>query len=62
LHHLTIHPQPAIASGEQLAWVLRNPSQLKQLLNEFIAAASAESSFGNTLVRRLNTTSTVSSR
>ena len=53
LHHLTIHPQPVIASGEQLAWLLRkNNPQLKQLLDEFIAPRAVGSSFGNTLVRR----------
>jgi membrane-bound lytic murein transglycosylase MltF len=53
LHHLTIHPEPMIASGEQLAWALRkdNP-QLKQLLDEFIAPRAVGSSFGNTLMRR----------
>ena len=53
LHHLTIHPQPVIASGEQLAWALRrNNPQLKRLLDEFIAPRAAGSSFGNTLERR----------
>jgi membrane-bound lytic murein transglycosylase MltF len=53
LHHLTIHPQPVIASGEQTAWAVRkNNPQLKQLLDEFIAPRAVGSSFGNTLVRR----------
>jgi membrane-bound lytic murein transglycosylase MltF len=53
LHHLTIHPQPAIASGEQGAWALRkNNPQLQQLLDEFSASRALGSSFGNTLVRR----------
>ena len=53
LHHLTIHPQPVIASGEQTAWAVRkNNPQLKQLLDEFIAPRVAGSSFGNTLLRR----------
>jgi membrane-bound lytic murein transglycosylase MltF len=31
LHHLTIHPQPVIASGGQTAWAVRkNDPQLKQ--------------------------------
>ena len=53
LHHLTIHPQPVIASEEQTAWAVRkdNP-QLKQLLDEFIAPRAVGTSFGNTLVRR----------
>jgi len=53
LHHLTIHPQPVIAGGEQVAWAVRkNNPQLKQLLDEFIAPRAVGSSFGNTLVRR----------
>ena len=30
LHHLTIHPQPAIASGEQAAWALRKKQSSTQ--------------------------------
>ena len=53
LHNLTVHPEPAIASGEQTAWALRkNNPQLKQLLDEFVAPRAVGSSFGNTLVRR----------
>jgi membrane-bound lytic murein transglycosylase MltF len=53
LHHLTIHPQPVIASDEQIAWAVRkNNPQLKQLLDEFIAPRAVGSSFGNTMVRR----------
>ena len=53
LHNLTVHPEPALASGEQTAWALRkNNPQLKQLLDEFIAPRAVGSSFGNTLVRR----------
>jgi membrane-bound lytic murein transglycosylase MltF len=53
LHNLTIHPEPVIASGEQIAWAVRkNNPQLKQLLDEFIAPRAVGSSFGNTLVRR----------
>ena len=53
LHHLTIHPRPVIAGGEQVAWAVRkNNPQLKQLLDEFIAPRAVGSSFGNTLVRR----------
>jgi membrane-bound lytic murein transglycosylase MltF len=52
LHHLTIHPRPVIASGEQTAWAVRkNNPQLKQLLDEFIAPRAVGSSFGNTLLR-----------
>ena len=53
LHHLTIHQQPVIASGEQIAWAVRkNNPQLKQLLDEFIAPRAVGNSFGNTLMRR----------
>jgi membrane-bound lytic murein transglycosylase MltF len=53
LHNLTVHSQPALASGEQTAWALRkNNPQLKKLLDEFIAPRAVGSSFGNTLVRR----------
>src|SRR5215831_1713516 len=53
LHNLTVHPEPALASGEQTAWALRkNNPQLKKLLDEFIAPRAVGSSFGNTLVRR----------
>ncbi len=53
LPHLTVHPEPAIASGEQTAWASRkdNP-QLKQMLDEFIPPHAVGTSFGNTLVRR----------
>jgi membrane-bound lytic murein transglycosylase MltF len=53
LHNLTVHSEPALASGEQTAWGLRkNNPELKQLLDEFIAPRAVGSSFGNTLVRR----------
>ena len=53
LHHLTVHPDLVLASGEQTAWALRkNNPQLKQLLDEFIAPRAMGTSFGNTLVRR----------
>jgi len=53
LHHLTVHSEVVLASGEQTAWALRkNNPQLKQLLDEFIAPRALGSSFGNTLVRR----------
>jgi len=46
LHRLTIHPEPVIAGGEQLAWALRkNNPQLKQLLDEFIPPRAVGSSF-----------------
>jgi|HubBroStandDraft_4_1064222.scaffolds.fasta_scaffold00058_4 membrane-bound lytic murein transglycosylase MltF len=47
------HPDLAIASGQQLAWVMRkNNPQLKQLVDEFVASHAVGTSFGNTLVRR----------
>ena len=53
LHHLIVHSEPVLASGEQIAWALRtNNPQLKQLLDEFIAPRAVGSSFGNTLERR----------
>lgn len=53
LPHLVVHTNAVIASGEQLAWVVRkdNP-QFKQLLDEFIAPRALGTSFGNTLLRR----------
>jgi membrane-bound lytic murein transglycosylase MltF len=53
LDHLQPHPDLVIASGIQLAWVMRkNNPQLKQLVDEFIAAHSVGTSFGNTVLRR----------
>ena len=47
------HPDLAIATGGQLAWVMRkNNPQLKQLVDEFVASHSVGTSFGNTLLRR----------
>jgi membrane-bound lytic murein transglycosylase MltF len=47
------HPDLAIASGTQVAWVMRkNNPQLKQLVDEFVASHAVGSSFGNTLLRR----------
>ncbi len=47
------HPDLVIASGAQLAWVMRkNNPQLKQLVDEFVASHAVGTSFGNTLVRR----------
>jgi len=53
LDHIQPHPELVIASGVQLAWVMRksNP-QLKQLVDEFVESHSVGSSFGNTLLRR----------
>jgi membrane-bound lytic murein transglycosylase MltF len=53
LTHIQPHPDLVIASGEQLAWVMRkNNPQFKQLVDEFIASHSVGTSFGNTLLRR----------
>src|SRR5271169_4559378 len=53
LDHIQPHPDLAIATGGQLAWVMRkNNPQLKQLVDEFVASHAVGSSFGNTLVRR----------
>jgi len=53
LPNLRPHLDLVIASGQQTAWAVRkdNP-QLKQLLDEFVAAHAVGTSFGNTLVRR----------
>jgi hypothetical protein len=53
LDHIEPHPELVIASGGQLAWVMRkNNPQLKQLVDEFVESHSVGSSFGNTLLRR----------
>ena len=47
------HPDLVIASGGQLAWVMRkNNPQFQQLVDEFVAAHAVGTSFGNTLLRR----------
>ena len=53
LGHIQPHPDLVIASGQQLAWVMRkNNPQFKQLVDEFVVSHSAGTSFGNTLLRR----------
>ncbi len=53
LDHIQPHPDLVIASGGQLAWVMRkNNPQLKQMVDEFIASHAVGTSFGNTLLRR----------
>ena len=53
LPHIQSHPELVIASGTQLAWVMRkNNPQLKQLVDEFVASHAVGTSFGNTLLRR----------
>jgi membrane-bound lytic murein transglycosylase MltF len=53
LDHIQPQPDVIIASGEQLAWVMRkeNP-QFKQLVDEFIQSHAVGTSFGSTLLRR----------
>src|SRR5271167_1437073 len=53
LDHIQTHPDLVIASGGQLAWVMRkNNPQFKQLVDEFVAAHAVGTSFGSTLLRR----------
>src|SRR5271165_2015905 len=53
LDHIQPHPDLVIASGGQLAWVMRkNNPQFKQLVDEFVASHAIGTSFGNTLLRR----------
>lgn len=51
--NLKPHPELAIASKVQLAWVMRkNNPQLKQLVDEFVEGHGVGTPFGNTLLRR----------
>lgn len=53
LNHIQPHPDLVIASGQQLAWVMRkNNPQFKQLVDEFVALHAVGTSFGSTLLRR----------
>jgi membrane-bound lytic murein transglycosylase MltF len=53
LDHVQPHPDLVIASGAQLALVMRksNP-QLKQVVDEFVASHTVGTSFGSTVLRR----------
>jgi membrane-bound lytic murein transglycosylase MltF len=53
LDHIQPQPDLVIASGQQVAWVMRkdNP-QFKQLVDEFVSSHAVGSSFGSTLLRR----------
>ena len=53
LDHIQPHPDLVIASGAQLAWVMRkdNP-QFKQLVDEFVSSHAVGTSFGSTVLRR----------
>jgi membrane-bound lytic murein transglycosylase MltF len=53
LEHIQPHPDLVIASGAQLAWVMRkNNPQFKQLVDEFVSSHAVGTSFGSTLMRR----------
>ena len=53
LDHIEPHPELVVASGGQLAWVMRkNNPQLKQLVDDFVESHAVGTSFGNTLLRR----------
>ena len=53
LDQIKPHPELVIASGAQLAWVMRkNNPELKQLVDEFAASHVLGTSFGNTVLRR----------
>jgi membrane-bound lytic murein transglycosylase MltF len=53
LDHIQPHPDMVIASGAQLAWVMRkNNPQFKQLVDEFVSSHAVGTSFGSTLLRR----------
>jgi membrane-bound lytic murein transglycosylase MltF len=53
LHGIKPHPELAIASGAQLAWVMRkNNPRLKQLVDEFVRSHAMGTSFGDTVFWR----------
>ena len=53
LDHIQPYPDLVIASGAQLAWVVRkNNPQFKQLVDEFVQSHTVGTSFGSTLLRR----------
>ncbi|MGB8889236.1 MAG: transporter substrate-binding domain-containing protein [Candidatus Korobacteraceae bacterium] len=53
LDHIQPHPDLVIASGAQLALVMRkNNAQFKQLVDEFVSSHAVGTSFGSTLLRR----------
>jgi len=53
LDKLQPHPDLVIASGQQVAWVMRkNNPQFKQLVDEFVSSHAVGTSFGSTLLRR----------
>jgi membrane-bound lytic murein transglycosylase MltF len=53
LHGIKPHPELSIASGAQLAWVMRkNNPRLKQLVDEFVKSHAMGTSFGDTVFWR----------
>ena len=53
LPNIKSHPELVVASEGATAWVMRkNNPQLKQIVDEFVEAHAAGTSFGNTLLRR----------
>ncbi len=53
LDHIQPQPDLVVASGQQVAWVMRKKnSQLKQLVDEFVSSHAVGTSFGSTLLRR----------
>jgi membrane-bound lytic murein transglycosylase MltF len=53
LPNVKSHPECAVSSGTNLAWVMRKDSpQLKQLVDKFVENHAMGTSFGNTLLRR----------
>lgn len=53
LPNLKSHPELVVASGLNMAWVMRkNNPQFKQLVDEFVQGHAMGTSFGNTLLRR----------
>jgi membrane-bound lytic murein transglycosylase MltF len=53
LDHIKAHPDLAVSSGVQLAWVLRkNNPQLKALLDEFVSTHGVGTAYGNVMLRK----------
>jgi membrane-bound lytic murein transglycosylase MltF len=53
LPNIKPHPEMVVASGVDLAWVVRkNNPEFKQVIDEFLSTHAGGTSFGNTLLRR----------
>jgi membrane-bound lytic murein transglycosylase MltF len=53
LPNVKSHPELAVSSGTNIAWVMRKDSpQLKQMVDKFVESHAMGTSFGNTLLRR----------